>query len=92
MGQGTLSIINLPTKCLFSTFHVPSILLSGKDITGAYILFHGNLYSNKGIDIKQKSNKYVSQRVMSDMKNYRIIKQNVRERVMGQGKEVLFHT
>lgn len=44
-------------------------LLSGKNKMGAYILFHRNLYSNYGIGIKQKFNKYVIQRVMSDM-NY----------------------
>lgn len=49
---------------------MPSILVSGKDIRSLHtILFHGNLYSNKGKDIKQISSKYVSQRVMNDMKN-----------------------
>lgn len=70
MSQGASLIINLFINYFLSTFHVPSIWVSGKDIRSLRtILFNGNLYSNKGKDIKQISSKYVSQRVMNDMKN-----------------------
>lgn len=70
MSQGASLIINLFVNYFLSTFHVPSILVSGKDIRSLHtILFRGNLHSNKGKDIKQISSKYVSQREMNDMKN-----------------------